>query len=231
MALAVGDLVDPDAVDLVQAGVVELLGDHGDHRVAHRRPGHPQQPADRLLVGACCEPRDDVLQVPGVTCVVTGPRDRLHDHHPARLAGQPTDRRPQPQLGGARVDVSPPAGPAVVARPGRPAAPGAGQPSEPSGDVDHDPVVGEADPGHTGSLQGQHPVECGRGAHGRVLMVRWLRHPDPDGPDHARHASGPERCSAHPYTGLRPRSLLPGPTKTCEVPYMLITEAPLSAIS
>jgi len=52
VALAVGDLVDADLVEAVQAGVVDVGGDHPDHDRGDRLPGAAQQPGDGGLVGA-----------------------------------------------------------------------------------------------------------------------------------------------------------------------------------
>lgn len=41
--------IDPDAVQVVQAGVVDRVGDHSDNDVGNRLPGDPQQPGTVVL--------------------------------------------------------------------------------------------------------------------------------------------------------------------------------------
>jgi hypothetical protein len=52
VALAVGDLVDADAVQAFQAGVVEVGGDHPHRDGRDRLEGAAQQPGDGGRVGA-----------------------------------------------------------------------------------------------------------------------------------------------------------------------------------
>jgi hypothetical protein len=63
---AVGDLVHPDAIQGLEAGVVHGLGHDPDNDGGHRLPRTAKQPGDRGLVGALGEPGDHVLEVLGV---------------------------------------------------------------------------------------------------------------------------------------------------------------------
>ncbi len=63
---AIGDLVDPDPVEVVRRGVVDSLGHHVDDDLGHRLPRDPQQLGDRRLVHPLSQPGDDVLEVTGV---------------------------------------------------------------------------------------------------------------------------------------------------------------------
>jgi hypothetical protein len=89
VTLAVGDLVDADAVQLVQAGVVEVGGDHPHRDGGHRLPGAAQQPGDGGLVGALGQVGNDVFDVAGEPGGGPGPRYRLGPHPLAAPTGQP----------------------------------------------------------------------------------------------------------------------------------------------
>lgn len=74
-----GDLVDPDPAQPVETvhGGVDVGLDPGDDR-ADRAPRHPHQFGDCGLGALHRQPGDGVVEGPGVTGTVTGPRDRHH---------------------------------------------------------------------------------------------------------------------------------------------------------
>src|SRR4051794_1864981 len=102
----VGDLVDADADEALQAALVEMLGDHTGDDPPDRVPADPEQPGDRRAGHLLRQPRDDVLEVARVRAARSRPRHRLHPH-PAGAAAQ------QPQLAldhaaaGAEIEVPP----------------------------------------------------------------------------------------------------------------------------
>jgi hypothetical protein len=171
VALAVGDLVDADAVQALQAGVVEVGGDHPHRDSSHRFPGAAQQPGDGGLVGALGQVDHHVLEVAGEPGAGTGPGYRLGADPPAGTAGQPADLGLQVQPRGAQVQVPPAAGGPVIDRSGRPAA-RATQPATSAAQDHHDPTRVELHPSHIGAGDGQHLVECGSGAHASLPRLR-----------------------------------------------------------
>ena len=98
VSLAVGDLVDPDPVDLLQAGVVELVGHDPGHDVGHRLPRTAQQPGDRGLVHPLSEPGDDVFEVAGEPGARPGPGHLLGADPTTSPAPQPADLGTQEHL-------------------------------------------------------------------------------------------------------------------------------------
>jgi hypothetical protein len=91
VALAVADLVDADAVQALQVGIVEVLGDHPHRAGGHGFPGAAQQPGDGGLVGALGQVGHHVFEVAGESGAGPGPRYRLGADPPAGVAGQPAD--------------------------------------------------------------------------------------------------------------------------------------------
>ena len=77
---AVGDLIDADRDEALQALLVEVIGDDALHDLPDRVPGDPQQPGDRGLGHLLGKPRHDVLEVARVVGVGPGPRHRLQVH-------------------------------------------------------------------------------------------------------------------------------------------------------
>jgi hypothetical protein len=101
VALAGGDLVDADAVQALQAGVVEVGGDHPHRDGGHGFPGAAQQPGDGGRVGALGQVGHHLFDVAGEPGAGTGPRYRLGADSPAGVAGQPADLGLQVQPRGA----------------------------------------------------------------------------------------------------------------------------------
>jgi hypothetical protein len=164
VALAVGDLIDPDPVQPVQAVIVDVRGNDPDHDRGHGLPGAAQQPGDGGLVGALGQPGDDVFEVAGEPGGWARPGHRLGPHPLTAPAGQPADLGLQEQPRGAQVQVPPAAGGPVIDRSGRPAA-RAVQAATSAAQADDDPAWGELHLGHVSTGDGEHLVECGRGAH------------------------------------------------------------------
>src|SRR5688572_27969389 len=167
---AIGDLVDADADQALQAALVEPLGGHAFDDPPDAVPTNPEQAADRRARHLLSQPGDDVLEVARVRGARPGPGHRLHPH-PASAAAQ------QPQLAldhaatGAQIQM-PPAleAPVVNLEPaaglpaGRADAAAAPQPH------DHDHGVGaEADIDDGCPGQAEQPLECGGDAHVALL--------------------------------------------------------------
>jgi hypothetical protein len=120
VALAVGDLVDADPVQPVQAGVVEVAGDHADRDGGDGLPGAAQQPGDGGLVGALGQVGHYVLEVAGEPGAWSGPGHGLGADPPAGAAGQPADLGLQVQPRGAQVQDQGPGPGQLLAGPRRP---------------------------------------------------------------------------------------------------------------
>src|SRR6266545_436856 len=164
MPLSVGDLVDPDAVELIETGVVDLLRDHSGDDVRDRLPRDAKQPGDGGLVDPLSQERDDVFQVTRLPGSRTRPGDLLGADPFAPGAGEPSDLALDHEPARAEVEMAPAADRGVVGGP-RPVSAAAGEPLEapPEG---HDYAGGgEAHRGHGGAWYGQHLVECGADAH------------------------------------------------------------------
>src|SRR5207249_5254248 len=164
----VGDLVHPDAVQGLKAGVVDGFCHHPDDDGGHRLPAAAQQLGDRGLVGALGEPGDDVLEVPGVAGPGPCPGHLLGAHPAATPAGQPADLGLPVQPGGSEVEVAPSPPGAVIGGPGREAA-GTNEATAPPAQAYHDAVGGEGHGDHAGTAQPQDLVECSGDAH--VLLL------------------------------------------------------------
>jgi hypothetical protein len=171
VTLTVGDLIDPDAVQALQAGIVQVLSHHAHRDGGHRLPGAAQQSGDGGLVGALGQVGHDIFEVAGEPGTRTGPGHGLGADPLAVPAGQPADLGLQVQPRGAEVQVPPAASSPVINRSGRPATRTA-QPATSAAQGDHDPAGAELDPGHVGAGDGEHLVECGRGAHASAPPVR-----------------------------------------------------------
>ena len=178
VALAVGHLVDPDAVDPVEPGVVEQVGDDVGDDAGDGLPRAAQQPGDRGFVHPLRQPPHHVLEVAGEPGVRSRPGHRLGADPPAPAAIQAADLGPQEQPRGAQIQPSPATCAPVIDGAGRPAT-RAGQPAGATAQVDHDPLRGERHTDHIGTGHGEHLVECGSGAHaslqGRFRLAWQLR--------------------------------------------------------
>lgn len=103
MPLAIGDLVDPDPIQLVQAGVVDSFGDDPHDDVREGLPGDAQQPGDGGLVHALGEERDDVFEVASVAGSRNEPtapgsvRTRLHRGQQSRRISASSNSRHDPR--------------------------------------------------------------------------------------------------------------------------------------
>jgi hypothetical protein len=73
---AIGDLVDADGDQALQAAFVEVLGDDAGDDRADRVPADPQQPGDRRERHLLRQPRDDVFEVAGCAPRRAGPTGR-----------------------------------------------------------------------------------------------------------------------------------------------------------
>jgi len=172
VSLSVGDLVDADAVEVLQAGVVDGLGHYVDDDLGHRLPADPQQRGDRRLVDVLGQPGHHVLEVTGVPGPGPGPRDLFGAHPLTASTGDPDDLGFQEAPGRPEVEVAPAAHRAVIGGPGPPAA-RAAVTGRPAAQSDHDPLGGKGHLGHRGPTNGQHLVECSGDAH-VFLLARWL---------------------------------------------------------
>ena len=113
VAPLVGDLVDPDPAQPGEpvAGLLGI-GRHPGHDPPHRRPGHPQQLAHRLLGGVDRQPRRGVIERVGVAGAVARPR---HARPPRPMLGAADPGRLGLQVGADRAEVQrPPAPPALA---------------------------------------------------------------------------------------------------------------------
>src|SRR5437868_6585884 len=77
LAAAVGDLIDPDRDQSLQPAPVEVIGQDPLDDLTDRVPADPEQPRDRCLGHLLRQPRDRVLEVPGIARAPAGPRHRL----------------------------------------------------------------------------------------------------------------------------------------------------------
>jgi len=173
LAAAIGDLVDADRDEAVEAALVELVGDHALDNPPDGVLRDPQKPGDRGLGHLLRQPRDDVLEV------ARGRRPRARPWHRFKPhAAGPAAQPPQlglddatarakvqmpPALDAAVVDLKPPAGlPAARAHPSPPPQP----------DRDNDPLGAEADVADRRSRQPEQVVKCRRDAHVALLASR-----------------------------------------------------------
>jgi hypothetical protein len=93
VALAPGDLVDPDRKQIAEpVAVQQLLADALDDP-PDRVPVDPGQPAGRALIGLRRQPRDQVLEITREPSAVTGERNALHVRAVLRA-----DKPPQPSV-------------------------------------------------------------------------------------------------------------------------------------
>jgi hypothetical protein len=135
VALAVGELVDPDAVEVVQAVIIDVVGDHpdGDRVVIAATAAHEQRSSRVMVVlSVRCASQATTSRRRVWTAPRPGPRHGLGPDPTAAAPGQPADLSTQQQPGDAEVQVPevqvpPVADGAVIDGPGRPAA-RAGQP-------------------------------------------------------------------------------------------------------
>src|SRR5438132_88862 len=74
---AVGDLIDADRHEALQAALVQLLLNDALDDLTDGVPGDPQESGDRGLGHLLGEPRDYVLEVARVMGAGPGPRHRL----------------------------------------------------------------------------------------------------------------------------------------------------------
>jgi hypothetical protein len=86
LSAAIGDLIDADRDQAVQAGLVEVIGDDALDDLPDGVPADPQQPRDRCLGHLLRQPRHDVFEVARVVSFGRGPRHRLQAHAAGRAA-------------------------------------------------------------------------------------------------------------------------------------------------
>ena len=118
VAAPTGDLVDTKVEQIIEAGLVEMVGDDIADDTVDGFPRAAHQPAHRRLVGALTQPGDDVFEVTGVPCPRPGPRHHFAAH-PTRRALEAADLGLQPDLTGTGIEVSPAAPTGVIAGLGR----------------------------------------------------------------------------------------------------------------
>src|SRR5215211_5815324 len=114
LAAAVGDLVDADRDEAVEAPLVEVVGHHALDDAPDRVPGDAQQPGDRRLGHLLGQPAGDVLEVARGWRASSRPRHRLEPDDPAVRAAQPAQLALDHAPVGAEVEVAPALDPAVV---------------------------------------------------------------------------------------------------------------------
>ncbi len=134
-------------------------------RPSHGLPRAPKELRDRGLVRSLGEPCHDVFEVSRVPGAGAGPRDLFGDDLLAAPAVEPSDLRPQVQLRRSEIEVTPPAGRAIVGGSCGEASGRAAELLPPPAKSDHDAGGCELDPGDGGPGQAQHLVECGADAH------------------------------------------------------------------
>ena len=179
VALAVGDLVHADPVEVPEPASVDVLGDHSHHDAGHGLPARAQQLGDGGLVGALGEPRHDVFEVAGDPRPRASPRHRLSADPTAAPAVQAADLGLQEQLRAAQIQVPPPTDRPVIDRTALPAA-RAHRPAAAAPQPDHDTLRRERDRHDTGPDDGQQLVECSGDAHVHApRRLGWLRNPEP----------------------------------------------------
>jgi hypothetical protein len=108
LAAFVRDLIDADAVEAVQAVVVDVVDHDPNDDCIDRLSGAAQQPADAGLVHPLRQPGHDVLEIAGVPSVWTCPGHLLSTHPTAGVAVDAVDIGFQPHLAGTEVQVPPP---------------------------------------------------------------------------------------------------------------------------
>jgi hypothetical protein len=159
-------LVDPDVIEIVQTGGIELVVADALDDPPDRVPVDPQHPLDRRLIRPGRQPRDQALEVAREL------RPRPGERH--ALGPRPVHRAPQPPT--AAVDLQPPdpkievppdrvLRPRVLTRPARVAALRADQPTAAQRDLDDHPVRLKADLPDPHAGQSQKPGKCRRDAH------------------------------------------------------------------
>jgi len=164
VVLAVGDLGDPDPVDLVEAGVVEVVGHYPADDVGDGLPAHPQQPRHRCLVDPLGQPADHVFEVAGAAGPRPSPRHVLGADPTAAAAVQTADPTGYEQPAAAHVQMPPPPSRPVIDSPRRPAA-RATQPTPPMPDRNLHRLRCERHIRDGCSRNLEHLVECSSGAH------------------------------------------------------------------
>jgi hypothetical protein len=109
MALAPGDLVDPDPEQLVEPGGVERFVHDPHHGPGDRGPRDPEQTGDGRLVHALGAEGHQVLEVAGQPSARPRPGHLLCHHAVAAPTAEPSDLGLQQEAARAQVQVSPPA--------------------------------------------------------------------------------------------------------------------------
>jgi hypothetical protein len=170
---AVGDLIDADRDQAVQAALVEVIGDDALDDPPDAVPRDPEQPRDRRLGHLLREEADEVLEVARVRGARPGPRHRLQPRPTAGAAPQAPQLALDEAPCGADVEVAPALDTTVVDRePPDLTAARADAPAAPEPDRHDHALGGERDADHRRSRQTEHPVECGSDAHVALLMSR-----------------------------------------------------------
>lgn len=107
VATLVADLVDADAAQAIEPIISRpALGDDPFDDAADRAPGDPHHRAERRLVHTRREPGDGLLEVPGESRAMSGPRNTSDDDTVLRAANA-NRAAEQHDLAGAKVESSP----------------------------------------------------------------------------------------------------------------------------
>ena len=119
MAFAVGDLIDPDAFEAVEAVAVLVTGVLGDDPFDHpadRRPVDTQEFRDNRLRGGAGKPHHRILEPPGETRPDPGPRHDLRTHTTRRARHAP-DITAHAATDAKHIEVTPRTRAVVIHRP------------------------------------------------------------------------------------------------------------------
>src|SRR5215216_1540385 len=166
---AIGDLVDADRDEPLEAALIEPVGDDALDDRADRVPPDPEQPRDRRERHLLGQPRDQILKVARVCGADPRPWDGLQAHAAVR-ASESSQLALDRAAAGAEIEVPPALDPAVMdlQRPGLPAA-AADAPATPQPNRHEHAVVGKRDVRHAGAGQAQQALECGADPHVALL--------------------------------------------------------------
>ncbi len=168
---AVGDLVDADHHQPVQAVLIEVVGDHTGHDRPDGVPADPEQPSDRGLGHLLGQKGREVLEVARVARARSGPWQRLNAHAAVRTAHPPQLVLDEAALA-AEIEVAPAPASAVMNGPADLAAARANRAPAPQRDRHDHPVHGEADIANERAGQAQQPVQCRGDAHVVLLETQ-----------------------------------------------------------
>jgi hypothetical protein len=172
LVAAIGNLIDADLNEAMQAALIELLLNDALHNPPDAVPRDPQEARDRLLGHLLRQPRDHVLEVTRVARAAPGPRHGLKARaavwapEAAQLALDQTARAAEIEMAPALCAPAVDGAAELAATRAHPSAP-------PQTHGDDHPLGGEAHVDHPRPGQAQQPVECRGGTH-LVLLRKSL---------------------------------------------------------